>query len=442
MERRKRQKTIMEVPTTAAPESTADQTGAAAVVTAAVAKGETWLSPEDVQRVLQCYGIPVVRSRFAATPAEAANAAVEIGIPVALKIVSPEIQHKSDIGGVVLGLQSSEAVHSAAKAMQARIAKVAPDARVTGFAIQQMIHRPNAYELIAGMTVDRQFGPVVLFGQGGTAAEIIGDRALALPPLNLTLARELMQQTRIHAQLLGYRDHPRVALDGIASVLVQISRLACDIDEIAELDLNPLIADSDGVVVVDARIRIDPNPPQPRGSRLVIRPYPKELEGVETISSLGPMVLRPIRPEDAPFLSSLVEELTPEDARLRFFTPLRSLDSEALARFTQIDYDREMAFVLHKPDSPQPFFGVVRLAGDPDNFGAEFAIVVRSDFHRRGIGRLLMTRLIQYARSRGLSELTGDILAENHAMLALAAELGFAMTPAGPNLMRAALSLR
>jgi acetyltransferase len=304
-----------------------------------------------------------------------------------------------------------------------------------------MIHRSSAYELIAGMTVDRQFGPVVLFGQGGTAAEIIGDRAVALPPLNLTLARELMQQTRIHRQLLGYRDHPPAALDDIARVLVRISQLACDIDEIAELDLNPLIADSDGVVVADARIRIDPNPPQPRGSRLVIRPYPKALESVETIASLGPMKLRPIRPEDAPLLSILVEELTPEDARLRFFTPLRSLDSEALARFTQIDYDREMAFVLHKPDSPQPFFGVVRLTGDPDNFGAEFAIVVRSEFHRRGIGRLLMTRLIQYARSRGLSELTGDILAENRPMLALAAELGFAMTPAGPNLMRAALSV-
>jgi acetyltransferase len=282
----------------------------------------------------------------------------------------------------------------------------------------------------------------VLFGQGGTAVEIIADRALALPPLNVTLARELMQQTRIHRQLQGYRDHPPAALDEIARVLVQVSQLACDIDEIAELDLNPLIADSDGAIVVDARIRIDPNPRQPRGSRLVIRPYPKELERAENIASLGNLVVRPIRPEDAPLLARLVEELTPEDARLRFFTPLRSLDSDSLARFTQIDYDREMAFVLHKPESAQPFLGVVRLAADPDNFSAEFAIVVRSEFHRRGIGRLLMTRLIEYVRSRGISELTGDILAENRAMLALCSELGFSLTPAGANLVQAVLRIR
>ncbi len=438
-ERRKRQKTIMEVPTASAPEFVADKSKAHAIIAAAAARGETWLTPEDVKRVLECYGIPVVRSRFAAAPAGAANAAKEIGLPVALKIVSPDIQHKSDVGGVMLDLETAEAVHVAAKAMLVRMAAAAPGAHITGFAVQQMIRRPKAYELIAGLTLDRQFGPVVLFGQGGTAAEIIADRALALPPLNISLAHELMQQTRIHRQLQGYRDRPPAALDEIARVLVRISQLACDIDAVAELDLNPLIADSDGVVVLDARIRIDPDPQQPHGGRLVIRPYPKELQSIETVPSFGPMILRPIRPEDAPRLARLVEDLTPEDARLRFFSPVRSLESEALARFTQIDYDREMAFVLHNPGSPQPFFGVVRLAADPDNFSAEFAIVVRSEFHRRGIGRLLMTRLIDYARSRGLSELNGDILAENHAMLTLCAELGFTMAPAGPNLVRATL---
>ena len=442
IERHKRQKTIMEVPARSDAHSTADETTAIGIINAGIAKSETWLAPDDVRRVLECYGIPVVRSRFAATPAEAANASEKITLPVALKIVSPDIQHKSDFGGVALDLQSPEAVRSAAEAMLSRIAASAPRARISGFTVQEMIRRPKAYELIAGMTLDRQFGPVVLFGQGGTAVEIIADRALALPPLNVTLARELMQQTRIHRQLQGYRDHPPAALDEIARVLVQVSQLACDIDEIAELDLNPLIADSDGAIVVDARIRIDPNPQQPRGSRLVIRPYPKELERAENIASLGNLLVRPIRPEDAPLLARLVEELTPEDARLRFFTPLRSLDSDSLARFTQIDYDREMAFVLHKSESAQPFLGVVRLAADPDNFSAEFAIVVRSEFHRRGIGRLLMTRLIEYARSRGISELTGDVLAENRAMLALCSELGFNLTPAGTNLVQAVLRLR
>ena len=441
VERRRRKRTIMQVPSSSGPEFTADEAKASAIVAAAARRGNSWLSAEDVNLVLECYGVPVVRSRLAATAAKAAETAEQLGMPVALKIVSPDIQHKSYIGGVVLDLQTREAVLVAAQAMLARIKDSAPGARIAGFIVQEMVRRPKAYELIAGLTLDRQFGPVLLFGQGGTATEIIADRALALPPLNMLLARELMARTRIHRLLQGYGDHPPAALDDIARVLVQISQLACDLDAVANVDLNPLIADNDGVVVVDARIRIDPAAVQPRGSRLTIRPYPKELETVETVPPLGRVVIRPIRPEDAPLLAQLIKDLTPEDSRMRFFTPIRSLDPEALARFTQIDYDREMALVLQKLEAPESLLAVARLASDPDNFRAEFAIVVRSELHRRGIGRLLMNRLIQFASSRGLSELAGNVLAENRAMLALCVQLGFTISPEGANLQRATLIL-
>ena len=440
---RKGQEVIVEVPSSLATEFSPDDAKAREIVAAALDAGESWLNAEDVRRLLECYRIPVARSGMAADPEGAARIARAFGGPVALKIASPDITHKSDAGGVVLDLQNGDAVLAAAQAMRARIEEAFPKARLTGFLVQEMIRRPRAYELIAGMSLDRQFGPVMLFGQGGTAAEIIADRALALPPLNLRLAGELIGQTRIFRQLQGYRDRPPAALEAIALTLTKLSQLICDIDAVMELDLNPLLADSDGVIALDARIRIErPAKTGQPGSRLSIRPYPKELERRESLPGVGAMRLRPIRPEDAPLLARLVADLTPEDARLRFFTPLRSLEPTALARFTQIDYDREMAFVLHAEDAPERLLAAVRLAADPDNIAAEFAIVVRSDLHRRGVGRLLMTRLIEYARARGLTELFGDILTENKAMLALSAQFGFTIRPAeSAGVDRATLSL-
>jgi acetyltransferase len=290
------------------------------------------------------------------------------------------------------------------------------------------------------MAVDAQFGPFLLFGQGGTAVEIVADRAVALPPLNLRLARELIEETRIARLLKGYRDHPPANVPELALTLVKLSQLVCDFDEVVEIDLNPLLLDATSIVAVDARVRIVPLKGA-RGARLSIRPYPKELERDEQLSSLGRLKLRPIRPEDAEALKTLVAELTPEDARLRFFLPLKSVQPQLLARFTQIDYDREMAFVLYRPEGRR-FAGVARLIADPDNVSAEFAIVVASDLHRQGIGRLLMTRLVEYARARGLSELMGHVLRENGAMLALAVKLGFqASAGESPDVVRVSLRL-
>lgn len=441
VERHRRKRTVMEVPAASGPEFTPDDARARAVIAAAAQNAETWLPPTSVKEILGCYGIPMARNCFAATPEQAATAAKDLGTAVALKIVSPDIQHKSDIGGVILGLENSNAVLLAARAMLARIKDAAPRARISGFAVQEMVRRPTGFELIAGIASDPQFGPVILFGQGGTATEIIADKAIALPPLNLLLAQQLMARTRIFRLLQGYRNQPPAALDEIARVLVRLSQLACDLDAVTDLDLNPLIADGSGVVVLDARLRNDPTAKQPHASRLVIRPYPGELESTGIMPSLGKIRIRPIKPEDAPLLAQLICDLAPEDARMRFFTPVRSLDPVALARFTQIDYDREMAFVMFNGDTSQ-LLAVSRLASDSDNFRAEFAIVVRSEFHRRGIGRVMMKRLIDYARDRGLSELVGDILAENHPMLALCAELGFRFSQESAGVQRATLILQ
>jgi acetyltransferase len=383
------------------------------------------LNAVDVQSILKCYGTPAPGAALALNAQDATRVAGEFGAPVALKIHSPDIMHKSDVGGVALDLKDAAAVQNAAGKMLARIAAAVPSARLEGFLVQEMVVRPGAYELIAGMTVDRQFGPVILFGHGGIATEIIADRALALPPLNLRLAQDLMAQTRIFHQLLGYRDRPRAALEEIALTLVKLSQLVCDLEEVVELDLNPLLADAQGVIAVDARIRVARREAA-NANRLAIRPYPKELERREHLVTIGAVRLRAIRPEDAPALARLAGDLTPEDARMRFFTPMRSLGAAALARLTQIDYDREMAFIAYAEEVPDRLLGVARLAADPDNIRAEFALVVRSDSHRRGLGRLLLSRLIAYAQGRGISELFGDVLAENQAMLGLCTKLGFA----------------
>jgi acetyltransferase len=393
-----------------------------------------------IQNLFECYGIPIIQTVRAASPGDAGVAAAKIGGPVALKIFSPDIPHKSDVGGVVLNLVGADVARDAALAMQARISKSNPTARLEGFLVQQMVQRPGAHELIAGMAVDRTFGPFVLFGQGGTAVEIIDDKTIGLPPLNLKLARDMIARTRVGRQLKGYRDRPPAALDAIAMSLVHLSQLVCDFPQIVELDINPLLADENGVIALDARVKIVPVDCQAR-DRLAIRPYPEELVRRETIAGMGEFLLRPVRPEDAPAFETFFARLTPEDIHLRFFTALRALPTSMLARLTQIDYDRQMAFILI--DAANDIAGIARIAADPDNTRAEFAILVRSDLKGRGAGHVLMARLAAYARGRGIGELWGDILHENTAMLTLCRELGCRVThsPHDPSQMRATLQL-
>jgi len=419
---------LAETPPSLPTDFVADAAAARAIIEGVLQSGRTLLTAPESRAVLRAYGIPTVEEAIVATPAEAREAARRIGGPVALKVLSPDITHKSDVGGVALDLATPDDVAAAAAAMIERVKAARPSARLSGFAVEPMIRRRDAQELIAGVTEDPQFGPVILFGHGGVAVEVIADRALALPPLNLKLARELMAQTRVFRLLQGYRDRPPAALDDVALTLVKISQLTIDFGEIVELDINPLLADASGVIALDARIRVKASE-RPAVARLAIRPYPRELEETVTLEDGATFLLRPIRPEDEPPLQAAFSTLSPETVRLRFFIPLRALSHELAARLTQIDYDREMALIATEPGpaGTKPISGVVRIASDPDKERAEFAIVVRDDIAGRGLGTLLMSRITAYATACGIREIFGNVLPENEAMLALCRRLGFTL---------------
>jgi acetyltransferase len=285
-----------------------------------------------------------------------------------------------------------------------------------------MARRSGTPELILGAATDPVFGPVLLFGQGGTAVEVIGDCAVGFPPLNMRLARELLSRTRVSRRLRARLGGAPADREAICLTLVQLSQLVVDLSEVIEVDVNPLLVDENGVLALDARIRIAP---AVGSERLAIRPYPSDLEETIAVRAGRLLVMRPIRPEDEPAHSRFFQQLAPEDLYLRFFSTVRKAPHSQLARFTQIDYDREMAFVAYAPDQEDETLGVVRAITDPDNKQAEFAIIVRSDVKGQGLGRALVEKMIRYCGSRGTGELVGQVLPENTAMLSLAKKLGF-----------------
>lgn len=426
---RRNQAQLMEAPPAARAQVSVDQATVRAVVRDVLAQGRELLTEAEAKQVLSAYGIPVVPTRTVpGEPRAAALAAEQIGFPVVLKILSKEITHKSDMGGVVLDLESADDVANAARAMLERVRRARPDAHIEGFTVQAMVRRPQAQELIVGASIDAVFGPIILFGHGGTAVEVIGDRAVALPPLNEPLARALVQRTRVAKLLAGYRGIPAADLQGVYSVLQAVSQLLADVPELAELDINPLVADADGVLALDGRIRVKADAPG-GAARFAIEPYPAHL--VETITWQGQnLTLRPIRPEDEAQHLAFLEKLDPEDIRMRVFYSRRSIERTELARLTQIDYAREMAFVAVAADPNDPAgheqtLGVVRAISDPDNIAAEYGIIIRSDLKGGGLGRILMEKMVRYARAHGTQRLEGLVISENHAMLELCRDLGF-----------------
>ena len=427
---RRNQKMLAQTPPSLPEEFLPDSERARALIAAALAAGREWLTEIESKALLECYAIPTVPTRFAATPAEAAQRARELSPPYVLKIVSPQIIHKSDVGGVALDLPDAESVAAAARRMRERVAARRPDAVLAGFAVQTMAERHQAHELILGISSDAQFGPVVLFGQGGTAAEIIGDTALALPPLNLHLAGMLIDETRVARLLAGYRDRPPAKREALALTLVKLAQLAVELAEVAELDINPLFADGQGVLALDARVRLAPAA-GPADARLAIRPYPQELIRDFEVPGARVLKLRPVRPEDETALQRLFARLTPEEIYLRFHGSMKILPHELAARLTQIDYERDMALVLAEPGLPGQagIHALAQLAADPDFERAEFALLVQHDFAGRGVGTRLLQALIDYARRRGIHELTGLVLRENTGMLDLCRRLGFRLEP-------------
>ncbi|MEO8153663.1 MAG: bifunctional acetate--CoA ligase family protein/GNAT family N-acetyltransferase [Rhizobacter sp.] len=428
-----RNQTLLSEAPTASENRVPDVPAARGIIDKALQAGSEMLDESEGKALLQAYGIPTVRTLPVAATAEAAVAAAqEIGYPVALKIRSPDISHKSDAGGVRLGLRDDNALRDAVNTMLLDVRRFQPQARIEGFTVQSMGQRPMAQELIVGASVDPLFGPVILFGQGGTAVEVLADTAIGLPPLNRVLARDLVSRTRVAKLMAGYRDHPPVEFDAVCDVLVAVSQMLADLPELAELDINPLWADDHGVLALDARVRLT-RAASAGTERFSIVPYPSEL--AETVTWQGcELLLRPIRPEDETLHREFIEHLAAEDLRLRFFSSRRELPRSELARLVQIDYAREMAFIAieRQADGSERTVGVVRAVSDPDNVEAEFAVTVRSELKGHGLGHLLMSKIIAYAGSRGTQCLVGEVLRENQFMQALARELGFVVDPRIP----------
>jgi acetyltransferase len=422
--------TLAQVPP-AMPSSFAPDTGAARrVVADALADDRQWLDPIEIKLLFDAYEIAMVPT-YAATDAEQAVAhAAAIfaqGSTVVLKIISRDITHKSDVGGVVLNLTSADAVRSATSEILARAKAMRPEARISGVMVQAMVLRPKARELILGLADDPTFGTVVVFGRGGTAVEIINDKALALPPLDLQLARSLIERTRVSRLLRAYRDVPAVKEDAVATVLVKLAQMAADIPEIRGLDINPLLADQSGVLAVDARIALGRVEPKFRGSgpaNFAVRPYPSQWQRHLEVKDGWRVFVRPIRPEDEPLIHEFLHHVTSHDLRLRFFAPMKEFSHEFIARLTQFDYARAMAFVAFD-EITNELLGVVRVHSDSIYESGEYAILLRSDLKGRGLGWALMQMIIEYARSEGLKAISGDVLTENTVMLAMCRSLGF-----------------
>jgi acetyltransferase len=446
---RESQDALMEMPPSLPADFAPDVAAARRIVENAVRAGKTWLDPLEIAGVLTAYAIPAASVALARDPDEAAAAAaplLEGGRSVVLKILSPDITHKSDVGGVQLNLTSVEAVRAAAAGILARAHAVRPDARIVGLTVHPMIQRAKARELIAGLAEDPTFGPVIVFGAGGTAVEVISDKALALPPLDLKLAHDLVARTRVARVLKAYRDVPAADESAVALTLVKLAQLAADVPEIGGLDLNPLLADPTGVIVLDARIAVAPAADGKRGlrgnPRFAVRPYPKEWERTVTLRDGTALRVRPIRPEDEQLYARFFASVTKNDLRLRFFSPMNDLGHSFVARFTHIDYARAMAFIAIDPPSGE-MLGVVRLYVNSTYDTGEYAILVRSDLKGRGLGWMLMQTIIDYARSEGLQTIGGQVLSENTTMVTMCRELGFGVKtdPEDPSICIVRLAL-
>ncbi len=396
----------------------------------ALDEGRSRLTGAETRDVLTAYGIPVVETRHVVSAREAVIAAEALGYPVAVKLKSPQINRPQEVGGVALDLEGPDKVWEACAGILARVSRQRPDAYVEGFSVQKMGRRAGAHELFLSAHPDPVFGPVIAFGHGGEAREMIRDRAVTLPPLNMSLARELVSRTRIGRLLEGGPERPAADMDDICLTIIQIAQLLVDVPLLAGLDINPLYADDLGVLCLGARMRVA-RESRPGSRRLSIRPYPRELEETAILRDGRPVALRPIRPEDEDAHRAFINSLSDEDMRMRFFGSVRrDFAHKDMARFTQIDYDREMAFIATARTSgglPETL-GVVRASAKPDNSEAEFAIIVRSDQKGTGLGSLLFKKLIAYTRGRGTRRLVGQTLVDNKAMQGLARKFGFTIT--------------
>ncbi len=420
-----------------------DIEGARLVIEGVLAERRKVLTEMESKTLLAAFHIPVTNTILARSATEAMMIATQIGFPVALKIDSPDVSHKSDVQGVALNIMSGANARDTYTDMVQRVKQLLPNARINGVTVQKMARTRRGREVCIGLVTDDPFGPVITFGAGGTMIELIDDRAMELPPLNQFLARRLIERSRVAETLDEWRGASAVDRDALEQVLLRVSEMVCELPQLREMDINPLIADASGVIAVDARIVVD-HAPQASGSashysHLAILPYPARFRQVWPMSGGGEYTIRPIRPDDAQMLQALVQSLSPESRYFRFISSMAQLPPSMLARFTLIDYDREMALVaVFKQRTPGPdgevveterVVGVSRYITNPDHSSCEFALVVADDFSGRGLGSRLMLSIMEVARERGLNEIEGLVLANNPGMLKLMRSLGFSVKP-------------
>jgi len=386
---------------------------------------KTVLTELESKRLLAAYGLPVSRTEVAISAGEAVEKAREMGCPLVMKILSPDIVHKTEANGILLNLRSEAEVFDAFEKILMGARAYDPKADIQGVTLQPMILRAD-YEILLGAKKDQNFGPVILFGMGGIFTEVLKDRGIGLPPLNILLVRRLMENTRVYTLLKGYRNRPPANMELLEEMILRLSQLVVDFPEIAELDMNPVIVSDGKPVVVDARVLLEPTD-SPSPLHLVISPYPEQYELQDVTSGGLEVFIRPIKPEDASLLVDLFDTLSPTSIYYRFFGPLKALPHSMLVRFTQVDYDREIDLVAleETAEGKERMLATARVISDPDGKRAEFAILVGDPWQGKGVGARLLERCLGIAKERGIETVWGIVLRENTGMVALGRKLGF-----------------
>ncbi|MCA0050001.1 bifunctional acetate--CoA ligase family protein/GNAT family N-acetyltransferase [Mesorhizobium sp. B283B1A] len=440
------QRALMRTPSSRSEDAGSGREAVLAIFRQVAKGGRRMLTEPEAKAAISAYGIPVPETIVARSPVEveaAAGRLLKTSAQAVVKLLSKAISHKSDIGGVVLGIASSAAAGEAARSIEARVLSHAPQVDIEGYAVQPMVVRKQAQELILGMSRDPIFGPVILFGAGGVAVEVMDDTAIGLPPLDDVLSDDLIRQTRIGRLLAGFRDREPADRQSIIAALTGLSQMIIDFPCLVSLDINPLLADAEGVIALDARIEIEPERVEAAGPNpaLAIRPYPS---GWEKTFSVGDThySIRPIKPADIALYPEFLARISPDDLRLRFLSPRKSFSDQMLKRLTQLDYDRNMAFVALETRTGA-LAGISRLSCDPDHVSAEYALLVRTDLQGQGLGWELLSQIVDYAKADGIRRIQGIVLSENSKMLAMCREFGFSIMhlPNEPGLVEAKLEL-
>jgi acetyltransferase len=434
------QQLLQQTPPPLSDLSKPDVEGARLLIESVLAERRKVLTEMESKALLAAFHIPVTKTILARSANEAMMIATQLGFPVALKIDSPDISHKSDVQGVVLNVMNATGVRDTYVEMMQVVSKAMPNARINGVTVQNMSSQRRGREVCVGLVTDEPFGPVIAFGAGGTMIELINDRTMELPPLNQFLARRLIERSRVAETLGLWRGAPAVDLEALEQILLRVSEMVCELPQLREMDINPIIVDETGALAVDARIVIDNAAPSVRHyNHLAILPYPSQHEQICPLAGGGEYMVRPVHPDDASMLQTFVRDLSPESRYFRFVSSMQELPANMLSRFTLIDYDREMALVALITEesinlegqtlASTRIVGVSRYITNPDRSTCEFSLVVADEFKGKGLGSRLMLSIMDFAREKGLTDIEGLVLANNPNMLKLMKGLGFTIKP-------------